>query len=122
VEKEKWENSRLDCDKNQNTTNTSGKNGEKLHLAKKVRILQSMGFITFIVVVNFISIMMTSSAITSQTSIFFPKTGWINFFRGNSMDVKQPNVPSELAFMMKSILCITMSSSYKHYALKIVII
>ncbi len=91
-------------------------------LPKRCEFLLSMGFITFVVAINFVSIMMTSNVITSQTLIFFPKIRWINFFQGNSVDVKQPDVPSELAFMMKSILCITMSSSYKHYALKIVII
>jgi hypothetical protein len=46
---------------------------------------------------------MRSNTVTSQTLIFFPKNEWIILFWGNSVDVKQLDVPFGLRFMMKSI-------------------
>jgi hypothetical protein len=62
-----------------------------------------MGFRRFDAFDNFVSIIMRTKIITSQTLIFFPKNGWIIFFWGNSVDVKQLDSPSCLGSMMKSI-------------------
>ncbi len=53
----------------------------------------STRFKRFDVFDNFVSIIMKSNTITSQTLIFFPKNGWIILLWGNSMDVKQLDVP-----------------------------
>jgi hypothetical protein len=52
---------------------------------------------------NFVSFIMRSNTVTSQTLIFFPKNGWIILLWGNLVDVKQPDAPFGLGFMMKSI-------------------
>jgi hypothetical protein len=72
-------------------------------LLEMSEFLPSTRFRIFDVFVNFVSVIMRSNTITSQTLFFFPKNGWIILPWGNSVDVKQLDVPSRLGFMMKSI-------------------
>jgi hypothetical protein len=76
-------------------------------LLERCKFLLSIGFRKFDVVVNFVSVIMKSKVVISQTLILFSKNRWIFF-----LNVKQSNAPFDLGFM---------SISWEHYALKIVI-